>query len=157
VGSGAAAAEGVARLAVDYEGGESSIVNALALHQRLSETRPDLLKVLGEPFFYVKPRKLGEAVSWHGIPVFSWHEGYFKSRIVPDLIFLSQLTPEVPRFSAAQREALEVLLGLASAAEFKLDLRLEVHEAWFGSPSAGALRGGYLRERLGELAERDRA
>lgn len=28
-----------------------------------------------------------------------------------------------------------------------------VHEAWFGNPAAGALRGGYLRDRLSELAE----
>ena len=28
-----------------------------------------------------------------------------------------------------------------------------VHAAWFGNPAPGALRGGYLRERLVELAD----
>jgi hypothetical protein len=30
-----------------------------------------------------------------------------------------------------------------------------VHRAWFRNPAPGALHGGYLRERLGELAECD--
>lgn len=178
-------------------GGASSIVNALAVHQRLGETRPDLLAALHEPFYYARPRKPGEAVGYHGVPVFSWQEGYFKAHIVPDLIFAAQLVPEVPRLGAVQREALEALMNAASDPALMLQLHLRpgellwlnnhlvwhgreayedgpsevrhllrlwlatadsrplhpVHEAWFGNPAAGALRGGYLRERLGELAE----
>lgn len=179
-------------------GGGSAVVNALAVHDRLAETRPDLLELLYRPFCYAKPRRPGEAASWHSVPVFSWQDGYFKSHIVPDLIFAAQLVPEVPRLSAEQRAALDALMQVAAAPEFKLDLQLTpgqllllnnhlvwhgrdayedapgtarhllrlwlatpgsrplhpVHEAWFGDPAPGALRGGYLRERLHELRER---
>jgi hypothetical protein len=182
-------------------GGGSTIVNALAVHQRLAETRTDLLEVLYQPFYYAKPRQPGEAPSAHAIPVFSWHDGYFKAHIVPDLIFAAQLVPELPRLSALQRDALEALLAVASSPELMFSLSLApgqllwlnnhlvwhgreaysdeagtvrhllrlwvatpdsrpldpVHAAWFGNPAPGALRGGYLRERLGELAELERA
>lgn len=178
-------------------GGSSTLVNALAVHRRLEAERPDLLEVLSRPFFYAKPRRPGEPPSYHGIPVFSWHEGHFKAHIVPDLIFAAQLVPEVPRLSAAQREALEQLLQTAGSPELLYTLRLApgevlwlnnhvvwhgrdayqdepgavrhllrlwlatpdsrplspVHQAWFGDPAAGALRGGYLRERLHELRD----
>lgn len=178
-------------------GGGSSLVNALALHDHLASTRPELLEVLSGPFYYAKPRRPGEPPSYHGVPVFSWHEGYFKGHIVPDLIFAAQLVPEVPRLSDAQRSALDELLNLASSPLFQVRLALRpgqllllnnhvvwhgrdqyedapgsvrhlirlwlatphtrplhpVHAAWFGDCSAGALRGGYLRDRLGELRE----
>jgi hypothetical protein len=181
-------------------GGGSSIVNALALYDRVAAARPDLLAVLHEPFYYAKPRKPGEPASYHGIPVFSWQDGYFKAHIVPDLIFVSQFVPEVPRLRDEQRAALDLLMQLAAAPELKLELRLEpgellwlnnhvvwhgrdayedkpdsvrhllriwlatsgsrplhpLHAAWFGNPAPGALRGGYLRERLSELVEHDR-
>ncbi len=178
-------------------GGASSVVNALAVHDRLADTRPDLLAVLHQPFYYARPRKPGEPAGYHGIPVFSRQDGYFKAHIVPDLILAAQLVPEVPRLSAEQREALEELSRTASSPEFAIELHLRpgqllwlnnhlvwhgrqayedapgtvrhllrlwlatpgsrpldpVHEAWFGDPRPGALRGGYLRERLAELRE----
>jgi hypothetical protein len=178
-------------------GGGSLVVNALAVRQRLSESRPDLLAVLEQPFYYAKPRKPGEAASYHAVPVFSTQDGYFKAHIVPDLIFAAQLVPEVPRLSVAQRDALDELAKVASDPELVLALRLApgelllldnhlvwhgrdayedapgsvrhllrlwlatpgsrplhpVHAPWFGDPSPGALRGGYLRERLHELQE----
>ncbi|MFT3926882.1 MAG: TauD/TfdA family dioxygenase [Myxococcales bacterium] len=180
-------------------GGTSSLVNALTVYDRVAQSRPDLLAVLEEPFYYAKPRKPGEPASYHGIPVFSWHQGYFKSHIVPDLIYFAQFVPEVPRLTNAQHEALDLLQKVASSPELKFELRLEpgqllllnnhvvwhgrdayedapdtvrhllriwmatptsrplhpLHEAWFGDPRPGALRGGYLRERLHELAEKD--
>lgn len=180
-----------------HSGGASSVVNALAVYRRLQATQPALLEVLRAPYYYAKPRKPGEPVSYHGVPVFSWREGYFKSHVVPDLILAAQLVPEVPRLSALQREALEQLMELADQPEFKFELRLSpgqllllnnhlvwhgrdayedapgsvrhllrlwlatpdsrpldpVHEAWFGNPAPGALRGGYLRDRLAELAD----
>ncbi|MDB4975539.1 MAG: TauD/TfdA family dioxygenase [Myxococcaceae bacterium] len=179
------------------EGGSSSIVNALALHDRIAETRPELLEVLQQPFYYAKPRQPGVPASYHGVPVFSWQDGYFKGHVVPDLIFAAQAVAEVPRLSELQRAALDVLMDLANSAEFRVSLTLRpgqllllnnhvvwhgrdayddapgtvrhllriwlatpnsrplhpIHQAWFGSCAAGALRGGYLRDRLGELAD----
>lgn len=176
-------------------GGSSSVVNAIAVCDRLRAQRPDLLEVLTQPFYYVKPRKADEPASYHGIPVFSWQDGYFKSHIVPDLIYFAQFVPEVPRLSSVQHEALDHLMKLACSPELKFELTLSpgellllnnhivwhgrdayedapdsvrhllriwlatpgsrplhpVHAPWFGDPTPGALRGGYLRERLGEL------
>jgi hypothetical protein len=183
-------------VAAAKEGGGSSVVNARTLHDLLAATRPDVVAVLEQPFYYAKPRRAGEPPSYHGVPVFSWQAGYFKAHIVPDLIFVAQLVPEVPRLTDAQREALLVLLDLASApgsspsrsgsrrassccsttawcgtaapptktrrarcatcsgcgSPHPTAARSPVHAAWFGNCAAGALRGGYLRERLAELA-----
>lgn len=176
-------------------GGASSVVSALAVHDRLAATHPDLLEVLYEPYYYARPKRPNEPIGYHGIPVFSWQDGFFKGHIVPDLIFAAQRVPEVPRLDERQRAALEALLHVANAPEFTFELRLArgellllnnhlvwhgrsayedtsdavrhllrlwlatahtrplhaVHEAWFGSTAPGTLRGGYLRERLGEL------
>lgn len=177
-------------------GGSSTLVNARTVHDRLAETQPALLRVLHEPFYYVKPRRAGEAPTFHAVPVFSWRDGWFKAHIVPDLIYIAQLTPETPRLSDVQHAALDALIRVASSPEFQLTLDLRpgellllnnhvvwhgreayedakgaarhllriwlatpgsrpldpIHEGWFGDPRAGALRGGYLRERLHELA-----
>jgi hypothetical protein len=178
-------------------GGGSAVVSALAVYRRIQQGRPDLLEVLEQPFYYARPKKPDEPRGWHGIPVFSFRDGYCKSHIVPDLILASQLAPEVPRLSSLQREALQYLVSVADAPELRLEFRLEpgqlllldnhlvwhgrdeyedaagstrhllrlwlatpdsrpldpVHEPWFGNPEPGALRGGYLRERLAELAD----
>ena len=176
-------------------GGTSTIVSAPAVYEELRRHYAEDLAALQQPFDYARPRRPGEPVSWHGIPVFTHHEGWFKTHVVPDLIYAAQLIPEVPRLDGRRRDALLRMDEVASRPEFLLRYRLEpgdvlllnnhlvwhgreaytdgearirhllrlwlavpgsrplhpVHAGWFGDPAAGALRGGYLRERLAEL------
>lgn len=181
-------------------GGTSTVSSALAVHACLEREQPELLRVLYEPIPYGQSPSPGGQVGWIGLPVFGWHDGYFKCHVVPDLIRAGQAVPEVPRLSAQQQAALQALQQTAARPDLAVRHRLQpgelllvdnhlvlhgrdayqdraeqqrhmlrlwlatptsrpldpVHAGWIGDPSAGALRGGIMPERLPELRNRNR-
>lgn len=104
------------------EGGETLLVSAVEAWTRLENTQPDLARVLCEPFPYARPGKEG---SFHAIPVFSWHDGFFKSHVVPELILLSQGKPGIPTLTALQKEALNAFVSICRAPDLVYMLTLK--------------------------------
>lgn len=111
-------------------GGQSMLSSSVAIHNEIMRQRPDLLKVLYEPFW--RDRRGAEipagARPYYPMPVFCFHEGQFFCPYSPSSIRNAgdgKLHPELPPLTAEQREAVELFDELADDPRFSLSMNLE--------------------------------
>lgn len=95
-------------------GGLSKVASATAVHNAMRERRPDLLELL----FADLPRsRLGEeadgAERYYMLPVFALEQGHFTTHYSRTYVEAGQKVARVPRLSAMQWEALDLLQSLA--------------------------------------------
>ena len=111
-------------------GGDSAIASAVAIHNHILDTRPDLLAELYRP---IPIDRRGEAgwpeegdAPWFALPVFSWHHDKLIARYtVHEYYYESQKFDDAPRISELQREALEYLKTTATDTRFRVNFRLQ--------------------------------
>ncbi|MCO6417826.1 TauD/TfdA family dioxygenase [Siccirubricoccus sp. KC 17139] len=111
-------------------GGDSLIVSTPAIHNAMLERRPDLLELLFQPWYHSRQQeeRPGED-PWYVNPVFALHQGRFTSQYSRSFIESAQRFPQVPRLTAAQEEALDLLAALAQ--ELALHTRMEPGDIQF--------------------------
>ena len=113
---------GLMVLRIAMSGGLSILASSVAIHNEIARTRPDLLEVLYQPFWW----------SWQGQeppgdkpyypePVFTFHNGKFSCRYVRTVIQSGQRYPEVQRMTPAQEEAIELIDMLGNSPEFHFE------------------------------------
>lgn len=106
------------------EGGHSRIASIPAVHNAMLERRPDLLDAL----FTAYPRsRFGEeesdASAYYMLPVFAMRDGKFTSHYSRTYVEAAQSNPSVPRLSATQDEALDVLAEIATELSYEMTLQ----------------------------------
>lgn len=111
-------------------GGDSAIGSAIAIHNHIFKTRPDLLQALYTPLPIDRRGEQGwpgEANSkWYALPVFSLYQGRISARYtVLEYYYQSQKFDDAPRITPIQREALEYLRTTASDPRFHFNFRLQ--------------------------------
>jgi len=99
-------------------GGHSAIASAIAIHNEILETRPDLLRALYTPFAIDRRGEKGWPAEgdddWFALPPFSYVKDKISARYtVHDYYYQSQKFPGAPRMSELQIEALECLKQVA--------------------------------------------
>ncbi len=111
-------------------GGKSLIVSSTAIHNEIMKRRPDLLEVLYQPFW--RDRRDSEvpagARPYFPIPVFNFHNGRLFAPYSASAIRnagYGELYPELPVLTTPQREAMELVEGLAEDPEFHLSMVME--------------------------------
>lgn len=105
-------------------GGASRFASSVTLYNRLLQTRPDLVKVLCEDFYYSRGGEIPPGKEpWYKQPAFSFHEGYFSARGLSSYVLKAQRLPGVPPFTEAQREA--IALFRRTVAECAVDLEFK--------------------------------
>jgi hypothetical protein len=106
-------------------GGLSTIVSAVAVHNALVAARPDLARLLYQPWWF--DRRTGEGPdSFYQQPVYAIDaDGRLRTRFGPDYMLSAQRGAHVPPLSAEQLEALRWLDHLShdSRFVFTMDLR----------------------------------
>jgi hypothetical protein len=105
-------------------GGLSRVVSSVAIHNEIMRRRPDLLTVLYQD--YCHSRQGEEAPGeppWYRKPVFGICDGRFSSQYSRSYVESAQRFQDVPRITAAQNEALDLLADLAE--ELCLHMALE--------------------------------
>ncbi len=91
-------------------GGISKVVSAVAIHNEMLARRPDLLEVLFHDYYRSRlGEEFGGAKQYYALPVFTLRDGHFASHYSRTYIEAAQKIPEVPRLTAAQEEALDLL------------------------------------------------
>ena len=104
-------------------GGISKICSSAAVHNTFLERRPDLLQVLFQDFWR---SRLGEesdkAETVYPLPIFGERDGRFTSHYSLTYIEAAELVPGVPRLTALQREAIDMLMALAEELCFEMTL-----------------------------------
>ena len=114
------------------EGGESLLVSAEAIYNRLRAERPDLLEVLFEP---VATDRRGEippgAMPYMTIPPLSWHDGLLTVFYQRQYIDSAQRFAGVDRLTERQVAALDAFDALANDPELSFEMRLEAGDMQF--------------------------
>ena len=113
---------GLLCLSKPKSGGASRVASAVSVYRAIGERRPDLLEVLCAPFFSDRrgEQPPGEPPVAE-MPVFMAEDGVFAIRYVRDYIEDAQRFPEVPRLTARQVEALDMLDRTADALALDMD------------------------------------
>ncbi|MGH7319418.1 MAG: TauD/TfdA family dioxygenase [Candidatus Rokuibacteriota bacterium] len=95
-------------------GGISKVVSSVAVHNAILERRPDLHALLCQDYYRSRE---GEEVAGerrhYALPVFAVRDGHFTSQYSRTFVEAAQRISEVPRMSAAQDEALDLLAEVA--------------------------------------------
>jgi hypothetical protein len=103
-------------------GGASRIASSVTVYNRMLERRPDLVQVLTEDFYRSRSGEVspGEA-PYFKQPIFSFTDGYFSATGVGAVIDKAQSLPGVPKFTAGQKEAVDVYRQTVEACALDID------------------------------------
>jgi hypothetical protein len=114
------------------EGGLSSIVSSMAMHNELAKRRPDLLERLFQAFATDRRGEvpIGQK-PYFDMPVYNEYQGYVSAIYSGTYIHSAQRFSEVPRLSAHDIEALEMFDELANDKELRLDMELRPGDMQF--------------------------
>ena len=114
------------------EGGLSSVVSTMAVHDEVRRTRPDLLPILHRGFHYAEREAADnpEGVSARPIPVFSEYRGVLSCRFIRNPIETGAKRRGVP-LSGPEQEALELMSALCAREDMRLDMMLEPGDMQF--------------------------
>lgn len=117
---------GLCCLETAKSGGLSSVASSVSVYNALVRSRPDLAKVLAQPFHADRRGEESEGQKpYYVTPVFIWHKGRMFNRFNRTFIDSAQRFPEVPRLSPLQIEALDAVAALCRDPAFRLDMKLE--------------------------------
>jgi Taurine catabolism dioxygenase TauD, TfdA family len=104
-------------------GGISRIVSAVAIHDAMQARRPDLLAELYRDYYRsTVGDEVGAETRFYPLPVFARCNGYFTCNFSNTYIEQAQRFPDVPRLTAAQQEAIRMLVDLAEELCFEMPL-----------------------------------
>jgi hypothetical protein len=106
-------------LRVAKSGGVSMVASSVAVHNEMLRTRPDLVEVLYQPFYWSMQgqEREGEA-PFYPQPIYTAHEGFFSCRYIRGQIKNGQRFPAAPRLTAEQIAALDELDRIAADPAF---------------------------------------
>lgn len=104
-------------------GGVSRLCSSAAVYNAMLDRRPDLAAILRAPIWR---SRLGEesdrAEDVYPLPVFGVRDGRLTSHYSLTYIEAAQLVDGVPKLTAAQREAIDMLMALADELSFEMTL-----------------------------------
>lgn len=106
-------------------GGAHRICSSVALHNEMLTRRPDLVKELTWKFYRSRSDDVppGET-PFYRQAIFNYHQGYFAARGVSANIAKAQNLPGVPKFTAAQHEAMDMYKALAEELAFEVEFQM---------------------------------
>ncbi|MFT4715228.1 MAG: hypothetical protein ACI861_000790 [Paracoccaceae bacterium] len=114
------------------EGGDSLLVSAESIYNRMCVERPDYARLLMEPIATDRRGEVPEGADpWFEIPVFSWHNGKLSLMYQRQYIDSAQRFPGAPRLTAKHVEALDMFDALANDPALNFSMRLEQGDMQF--------------------------
>ena len=123
---------GLLCLKTPQSGGLSSIASSTTLWNTMLARRPDLAEALLQPVHYTRWGEVGAGQQrYYGMPVFQPCDGRMVVTYVRSAIRKAQLMPEVPRLTAQQEEALDLLDQLAADPAIHLSMEFRPGDIQF--------------------------
>ena len=106
-------------------GGASRIVSSVAVYDELLRRRPDLVDRLYEPFLLDTRDEQGEGrLPWVPVPPCRWAGGQLRTFYHSDYFRSVERHPEAPRFTALERELMDLYEAIANEPALYLDMDL---------------------------------
>lgn len=107
-------------------GGLSSVASSTTVWNEMVARRPDCARTLLEPLHYTRWGEIPEGkLAYEAVPVFSSWKGRMITTYVRSAVHKAQALPGVPKLSAAQIEAMDVLDALAADPDIHLDMSFQ--------------------------------
>ncbi len=130
------------------------MASSVSVYNALLRSRPDLVKVLTQPFYADRRGEESEGQKpCYVTPIFIWHKGRMFNRFNRTFIDSAQGFKEVPRLTPLQIEALDAIAALCKDLTFRLDMKLERGDMQFVNnycvPPLADGRRGITRRRGG--------
>ena len=123
---------GLLSIRTSRSGGLSSIAPSVGLYTLMRERRPDLVRVLMGPTYKDRRDEIPEGCKpWYPMPVFMPHQGRLFTHFVQSAVRKAQRFPEVPRITAAQQEAFDLINEMAAGPELRLDMEFRPGDVQF--------------------------
>ncbi len=100
---------GLLCLQTPMSGGESRIASSVTVYNTMLKRRPELVEALCGDYYRSRSGEVSPGdLPYIKQPIFTFHEGYFSAAGVGAVIDKAQQIPGVPKFTPAQKEAVEV-------------------------------------------------
>jgi len=113
-------------------GGLSLVANAVAIHNEIVTTRPDLAEELYKPLPYdFRGEEPPGGKPFYMFPAFTEHDGRLFVRFIPAYIRASQRHAEAPRLSPKTMEAIDLVTKMAANPQFNVCMDLEPGQIQF--------------------------
>jgi alpha-ketoglutarate-dependent taurine dioxygenase len=117
-------------------GGESLVSNAVAAHNALVRSEPDLAAELYGPLPYdFRGEQRPDATPYYFVPTFSRHRGVDRERLfvryIRPFVEASQRHPDAPRLTERQRAAMDAYDALITAPDNRVEMLLGPGEMQF--------------------------
>ncbi|MBT3991562.1 MAG: TauD/TfdA family dioxygenase [Rhodospirillaceae bacterium] len=113
-------------------GGLSRIVSCVAIHNEILRTRPDLLEVLYEPYYWsMQGNELPGVAPYYTQPIFAVEDGYFACRYTRTHIRSAEQADECPDLTPKQSEALDLVDEISARPEFHITMMFEPGDIQF--------------------------
>jgi hypothetical protein len=113
-------------------GGLSCVANAVAIHNEMVRTCPELAAELYEPLPYdARGEQAKGTNAFYAMPAFSEHAGRLFVRFIPQYILASQRHPDAPRLSERARAAIAKASELANDPDFNVYMDLQPGQMQF--------------------------
>ncbi len=104
-------------------GGVSKLASTPAIYNAILAKRPDLLEVLFQDFWRSRfGEESTDKETVYKLPIFGLRDGKFTSHYSLTFIEAAELVPGVPKLTALQREAIEMLMATAEELCFEMTL-----------------------------------
>ena len=113
-------------------GGSSMIASSVTIHNEMLKARPDLARIMSEPFHVDRKGEIPEGKGPHyELPVFNYHAGHLTTIYARDFIQGAQRFEEVPRLTPLQIEAMDMVDALANSDKLRLDMEFRPGDIQF--------------------------
>ena len=104
-------------------GGASKIASSVTVYNEMLERRPDLVRVMEQPFITDRKGEIPEGKGpFYEMPIFNPHAGLLTTTYNRDFITAAQRHNEVPRLTDEQIEAMDLADELADGDDIRLDM-----------------------------------
>ena len=135
-------------------GGQSKIASSVAVRNEIARTRPDLLEVLYQPFYWSwKGQEPPGEAPYYRQPIYSEHNDKFSSRDIKTHIFSAhEDNPQLPPLSDAQKEAISLINTIVNDPKFHFSMMFEPGDIQFLNNHVTL----HSRTEFGDFEEEDR-
>jgi hypothetical protein len=100
---------GLLCLQTPMSGGASRIASSVTVYNTMLKRRPELVEALCGDYYRSRSGEISPGdLPYFKQPIFSFHEGYFSATGAGAVIDKAQKLPGVPKFTAVQKEAIDV-------------------------------------------------
>jgi len=113
-------------------GGASALVSSMTIYNEMHRRRPDLLRLLFEPFATDRRGEVPEGKKpYFEIPVYNWYEGHLSALYARRYIESARRFDDVPELTADQRAALDLFDELANDPALNLQMDFQPGDVQF--------------------------